>query len=46
MGFSTDRARGSLRFSFSRFNTEEDVDRALHALPQVISKLRNMTMAA
>lgn len=40
MGFSTERARGSLRFSFSRFNTEADVDKALAHLPQVVEKLR------
>lgn len=46
MGFSNDRARGSLRFSFSRFNTEAEVDRALHTLPRVISKLRQMSTLA
>jgi cysteine desulfurase len=40
MGFSDDRARSSLRFSFGRFNTEQEVDRALEVIPQVISKLR------
>jgi len=46
MGFSDDRARGSLRFSFSRFNTEREVQRALDVLPQVISKLRRMMTVA
>ncbi len=40
MGFSDDRARSSLRFSFGRFNTEQEVDLALEIIPQVISKLR------
>jgi len=40
MGFSTERARSSLRFSFSRFNTDEEVMRALQILPGVIGKLR------
>jgi cysteine desulfurase len=40
MGFSTDRARSSLRFSFSRFNTKLDVERALEVLPRIIEKLR------
>jgi cysteine desulfurase len=40
MGFSTDRARSSLRFSFSRFNSKLDVEHALSVLPQVIAKLR------
>ncbi len=45
MGFSNDRARASLRFSFSRFNTPGDVERALEVLPPVIEKLRAMTMS-
>jgi cysteine desulfurase len=40
MGFSNDRARSSLRFSFSRFNTMEEVEKALQTLPQVMEKLR------
>jgi cysteine desulfurase len=45
MGFSTERARGSLRFSFSRFNHKLDVERALHVLPEVIAKLRRLSVA-
>jgi cysteine desulfurase len=40
MGFSNERARSSLRFSFSRFNSDLDVDRALAVLPQAVGKLR------
>lgn len=40
MGFSEEHARASLRFSFSRFNTKLDVERALEVLPQVIGRLR------
>jgi cysteine desulfurase len=40
MGFSTERARSSLRFSFSRFNTEEETLRAVEVLVGVINKLR------
>lgn len=36
------RIRGSLRFSFGRFNTDSDVDRALVIVPQVIEKLRGL----
>jgi cysteine desulfurase len=32
--------KGSLRFSFGRFNTEADVDRALEIVPAVIAKLQ------
>jgi cysteine desulfurase len=33
-------AHGAIRFSLSRFTTDEEIDRALHVLPGVISKLR------
>ena len=46
MGFSDDRARASLRFSFSRFNTREEVAGALEILPRVIGKLRRVAAAA
>jgi cysteine sulfinate desulfinase/cysteine desulfurase-like protein len=42
MGFSTDRARGSLRFSFSRFNSETEVAQSLQIIPNAIEKLRSM----
>jgi cysteine sulfinate desulfinase/cysteine desulfurase-like protein len=34
-----DGARRSLRFSFSRFNTETEIDRAIEIVPKVIEKL-------
>ena len=46
MGFSDDRARASLRFSFSRFNTVAEVEKALEILPKVIGKLRRVAVAA
>ncbi|MEA3187280.1 MAG: cysteine desulfurase [Chthoniobacter sp.] len=46
MGFSAERARSSLRFSFSRFNTKDEVEKAIEILPRVIAKLRQMTLAA
>lgn len=46
MGFSDDRARASLRFSFSRFNTVGEVEKALEILPRVIGKLRSVSAAA
>jgi cysteine desulfurase len=42
MGFSNDRARGSLRFSFSRFNSEVEVEEALRIIPHSVEKLRSM----
>ena len=46
MGFDDTRARGSLRFSFGRFNTGEDVARALEIIPQVAEKVRRVAAAA
>jgi cysteine desulfurase len=46
MGCSDERARASLRFSFSRFNTPAEVQRALEIVPKVIGKLRRVTAAA
>lgn len=43
MKLPEERVRGSLRFSFGRFNTGSDVDRTLEALPQVIGKLRGLS---
>ena len=42
MGYSTDRARGSLRFSFGRFNSEAEIDQALRIIPNAVEKLRSM----
>jgi cysteine desulfurase len=43
MGCSNERARASLRFSFGRFTTDTDVDRAIEVIPEVIERLRAMT---
>jgi cysteine desulfurase len=43
MGCLTDRARGSLRFSFSRFNTPDEVRQALEIIPRLVEKLRSMS---
>jgi cysteine desulfurase len=43
MGFSNERARASLRFSFGRFNTEAEVDEALKIVPAIIAKLRSLS---
>ncbi len=42
MGFSNDRARASLRFSFGRLNTLQDLQEACEVLPPVIKKLRSL----
>jgi cysteine desulfurase len=46
MKVSDERARGSMRFSFSRFNTERDVDKALEIVPKAIAKLRGLSVAS
>lgn len=45
MKVNDDLARASMRFSFGRFNTEEDVDRALEIIPAVIARLRGLSPA-
>jgi cysteine desulfurase len=40
MGCSVARARGSIRFSLSAYNSEADVDYVLSHLPAVLAKLR------
>lgn len=40
MGLSRERALGSVRFSFSRFNTRAEVDQVLALLPGLVERLR------
>jgi cysteine desulfurase len=40
IGLTPEQARGTIRFSLGRFNTEEDVDAALKILPAVVEQLR------
>jgi cysteine desulfurase len=46
MDSNGDGARRSLRFSFGRFNTDAQVDRAIELIPKVIEKLRQMAAPA
>jgi len=46
MHLGDDGARRSLRFSFGRFNTEAEVDRASEIVPKVIDKLRGLSLPA
>lgn len=43
MGIPHETAHGSIRFSFSRYSTGEDVKKVLEVLPPVAEKLRNMS---
>jgi cysteine desulfurase len=43
MGLSPDRARASLRFSLGKQNTTEDIDFALQLIPEVVTRLRDLS---
>jgi len=43
MGLTPARARSCVRFSFSRYNTDADIDRALEVIPPMIEQLRAMS---
>jgi len=43
MGLSPQRARGSVRFSFAKKNSAEDVDYLLGVLPEVVQRLRELS---
>ena len=42
-GLPVEIAHGSVRFSFGRYNTMEDVDYVLEKLPTIIERIRNMS---
>jgi cysteine desulfurase len=46
MKLPDERQKGSLRFSFGRFNSEADVDWAIDTIPQVMAKLRRLSAAS
>jgi cysteine desulfurase len=46
MNSSGDGARRSLRFSFGRFNSDSQIDRAIEIVPTVIEKLRQLSAPA
>jgi cysteine desulfurase len=43
LGRNEELARGSIRFSFGKDNTEQDVDYVLEVLPRVVEKLRALS---
>lgn len=43
MNLTPARARSCVRFSFSRYNTDADIDRALEVIPPMIEQLRAMS---
>jgi cysteine desulfurase len=46
MHMTNERARSSLRFSFGRYNTTEELERVLEILPSAVRKLRQLSPAA
>jgi cysteine desulfurase len=46
MGYDAERARGLIRVSLGRFNTQQEVDRFLEILPGVLSDLTGSTVCA
>jgi cysteine desulfurase len=43
MGLPPEQAFGSLRFTLGRETAEEDIDRVLEILPQIVARLRSMS---
>jgi cysteine desulfurase len=43
MGVPFTAAHGSIRFSLSRYNTEEEVDYAIEKMPEIVNKLRELS---
>jgi cysteine desulfurase len=43
MGLRPDRARASIRFSFGKQNTQEDLDLALELVPETLARLREIS---
>jgi cysteine desulfurase len=43
MGVPYTAAHGSIRFSLSKYNTEEEIDYIIEKLPPIIERLRNMS---
>jgi cysteine desulfurase len=43
IGGDHERAHGSIRFTFSRYNTEEDVDKVVEAIKDVVNNLREIS---
>ncbi len=43
MGVPFTAAHGSIRFSLSRYNTEEEVDYTIEEMPEIVNKLRELS---
>ena len=43
MGVPFTAAHGSIRFSLSRYNTEEEIDYVIETLPPIVMRLRELS---
>lgn len=43
MGVPFTAAHGSIRFSLSRYNTQEEVDRIADVMPKIVNRLRELS---
>ena len=43
MGVPFTAAHGSIRFSLSRYNTEEEIDHAIEKMPKIVNQLRELS---
>jgi cysteine desulfurase len=43
MGVPFTAAHGSIRFSLSRYSTEEEIDMVIKTLPPIIARLRDLS---
>ena len=44
LGLTHETAHGSLRITLGKMNTEEDIDYTLEVLPEIVNRLRSMSM--
>ncbi len=42
-GLTHEEAHGSLQITTGRFNTDDDIDRALEAIPEIVKRLRDLS---
>jgi cysteine desulfurase len=43
LGIPYTAVHGSIRFSLSRYNTQEEVDRVAEAIPPIVAQLRKLS---
>ncbi len=43
IGLPHELAHGSIRFSLSKFNTEDEIDKVLEVLPEIVERLRQLS---